>query len=101
MALRWKKIFIEQLPIPKISQEAQQPFVKLVDEILELKPMIHDFEELLSEAIKNDEFSREVKLKKEIEKLKTRVIELETEIDNLVYKLYDLNSDEIMIIEGR
>jgi len=31
---RWKKIYVEQLPIPKISKEAQKPFEILVDYIL-------------------------------------------------------------------
>lgn len=48
--------------------------------------------------------------KKDIENLVSKVIDkkkngvdtttLETEIDNLVYKLYDLTPDEIKIIEG-
>ena len=31
----------------------------------------------------------------------SNTIELETEIDNLVYQLYDLTEDEIKIIEGK
>ena len=34
---RWKKIYVEQLPIPQISKEAQKPFEILVDYILFLK----------------------------------------------------------------
>ena len=60
---------IEQLPIPQISKPAQQPFIALVDKILTAKQQGQD----------------------------TRT--LETEIDKMVYRLYDLTDDEIRIIE--
>ena len=41
-SLRMKKIFVEQVPIPKIEEEKQQPLIKLVDEILESKLKIRD-----------------------------------------------------------
>ena len=61
---------IEQLPIPQISKPAQQPFIALVDKILTAKQQRKD----------------------------TRT--LETEINQMVYQLYDLTDDEIKIIEG-
>ncbi|CAM3450733.1 Eco57I restriction-modification methylase domain-containing protein [Arcobacter aquimarinus] len=94
------KIFVEVFPIPKIDEESQKPFIKLVDEILEAKQKIKDYKILLDEAIKNDNFDREIKLKKELEILENICISNEKEIDNMVYKLYDLTEDEIKIIEG-
>lgn len=64
-------IYIEQLPIPKISEKDQKPFIKLVDQILSKKQKAED----------------------------TTV--LETQIDNLVYQLYDLTAEEINIVEGK
>ena len=96
---RWKKVYVEQIPIPKISEE-QQPFINLVDEILETKQKIKEYKILLDEAIKNDNFDREIKLKKELETLENTTIECENEIDKMVYKLYDLTDDEITIVEG-
>ncbi|MDX2195570.1 MAG: TaqI-like C-terminal specificity domain-containing protein [Cytophagales bacterium] len=61
---------IRQLPIPKIETSKQQKFVKLVDEILTAK-----------------------------EKNKDTTI-AENEIDQLVYKLYELTEEEIKIVEG-
>ncbi len=61
---------IEQLPIPKISKPEQQPFIDLVDKILTAKQHGQD------------------------------TSTLETEIDKMVYKLYDLTEEEIKIIEG-
>lgn len=67
---RWKKYKIELLPIKDISSKQQQPFVALVEKIIDGKKNGID------------------------------TAALETEIDNLVYKLYDLTPDEIKIIEG-
>ncbi len=63
---------VENLPIKKIEGKDQQPFVALVDQILELKKAGKD---------------------KEAEKL-------EDDIDTLVYRLYDLTDEEIAIVEG-
>jgi len=51
--------------------KAQQPFVALVDQILELKKAGKDTQAL------------------------------EDEIDEMVYRLYDLTDEEIAIVEGR
>ncbi len=68
---RYKKAFFEQLPIPQISKSAQQPFIALVDKILTAKQQGQD----------------------------TRT--LETQIDHMVYQLYDLTDDEIRIVEKK
>ena len=91
---------IEKLPIPKIEEEKQQPFIKLVDEILEAKEKIKDYKILLEETIKTNNFDREIKLKKELETLENICISNEKTIDEMVYKLYDLTEDEIKIVEG-
>ena len=52
------------------------------------------------ETIKTNNFDREIKLKKELETLENICISNEKEIDNMVYKLYDLTEDEIKIVEG-
>ena len=60
---------MKQLPIPKISKTDQQPFINLVDRILTTK------------------------------KDKQDTTNLENQVNELVYKLYDLTADEIGIIE--
>ncbi len=70
---RYKKVFLNQLPIPRIGKAEQKPFEVLVEKILALK--------------KGDP--------------EADVTELEAEIDQLVYKLYDLTEEEIQIIEGK
>ncbi len=66
---RYKKVFLQQLPIPQISKTAQQPFINLVNKILIGKQQNQD------------------------------TTALEAQIDKMVYKLYNLSTDEIAIIE--
>ncbi len=63
--------FLSQIPIPKISESEQQPFIQLVDEILAEKKAGND------------------------------TSALEREIDGLVYGLYGLSEEEILIVEGK
>lgn len=71
---RYKKAFLENLPIPAITSANKgivDKIVDLVDRIIQLK----------NQDINND------------------ISNLEREINELVYKLYDLTQDEIKIIE--
>ncbi|EPY0908317.1 class I SAM-dependent DNA methyltransferase [Campylobacter jejuni] len=70
------KIYIEKLPIPKINSKNQ----KLVDELINLVDEI-------------------LKAKEQDKNANTQ--ELENKINSLVYKLYNLNEEEIKIIEGK
>jgi type II restriction/modification system DNA methylase subunit YeeA len=72
---RYKKAFLEQLPIPPITPQNQpivNQIVQLVDQILSAKQKNPDADTSL----------------------------LEQKIDELVYKLYDLTEEEIKLIEG-
>ncbi|MCQ2750588.1 class I SAM-dependent DNA methyltransferase [Helicobacter pylori] len=72
---RYKKAFIERLPIPKITyknQELADKIIALVDKILQAKE----------------------------KDPKANTQELEKEIDALVYQLYNLTDEEIKIIEN-
>lgn len=72
---RYKKAFIERLPIPKITtknQELADKIIALVDKILQSKA----------------------------KDPKANTQELEKEIDALVYQLYNLTDEEIKIIEN-
>lgn len=68
--IKWFGSYFDNIPIPKIEEKDQQPFVVLVDRILELKKTGKD------------------------------TLALENEIDRLVYRLYDLTAQEIAIVEG-
>lgn len=73
---RYKKQFLEKLPIPKIDSTNKA----LSDEIISL------VEQILDSKAKDPT---------------TDTKELESHIDSLVYKLYHLTDDEIKIIEGK
>lgn len=75
-ALRWIKQYVENLPIPKITKENKslcQKIITLVEQILKSK----------ATDPKND------------------ISTLESQIDSLVYELYNLSQEEISIIEER
>ncbi len=71
LTVNLSKEYLSQIPIKQIEEKDQQPFVALVDRILELKKAGKDTQAL------------------------------ENEIDALVYRLYDLTDDEIEIVEGK
>ena len=64
--IQWKKFAVERIPVPQLSDANQQPFIRLVDEILETKAADPDAD----------------------------TWELEEEIDWLVYDLYGLTNEE-------
>ena len=64
------KIFFENIPIPPVSETDQIPYVDLVEQILTKKELGED------------------------------TTDLENQIDQLVYELYDLTEEEIKIIEN-
>ncbi len=68
--LRWKKIYVEKIPVPLLDKHQQQPFIDLVENILTAK--------------QNN----------------TDTTALKAEIDKMVYHLYNLTADEIKIIES-
>jgi hypothetical protein len=68
--LRWKKVYVERLPVPKVNAAKQRPFVRLVDRILAAKAADPNADTTASEA----------------------------EIDWLVYALYGLTNEEAAVI---
>ncbi|MFH1097428.1 MAG: TaqI-like C-terminal specificity domain-containing protein, partial [Candidatus Desantisbacteria bacterium] len=75
---QWSKIFVEQLPICRISFEEQKPFIELVNRILPLTQS----EDYPSNPPKQ-----------------SQVKALEQEIDQMVYQLYNLTDEEIRIVK--
>ena len=71
--LEYKPVYISQIPIPQITAEAEVPFIEKVNQILTLKK----------------------------EDPKADTSELEAEIDRMVYDLYELTEEEVLIVEGK
>ena len=74
---------LAEIPIKAISLEDQAPFIKLADQMLETQGR-------LQQALSGDA--------KKL--LKQRAAILDKQIDNAVYKLYNLTEDEVKIVEG-
>ena len=70
--LRWRKAYVEKLPIPQIPKAEQRPFIELAQKITAAKAA--------NPAADTHEW--------------------QTEIDHRVYKLYNLTKKEIAIIEA-
>ena len=71
--LRWKKVYVERLPIPRTADPRQQQFSQLVDRALMAKAGNRD----------------------------SGTSEIEAEIDARVYQLYGLTPSEITAVEQR
>lgn len=73
---------LAEIPIKAISLEDQAPFITLADQMLETQRR-------LQQALSDDD--------KKL--LKQRAAILDKQIDNAVYKLYNLTADEVKIVE--
>lgn len=78
-----KKAYLDKIPIPQISLQDQQPFIELVDKMIELN--------------KDLAFCKTPQDKKLFE---NQIQITDKKINQLVYQLYDLTDDEIEIIEN-
>lgn len=87
---------ISQVPIKNISKIEQEPFVNLVNIIIESKEKIAKYNKYFDSLNAVDK----IEIKEEIEKLESLVISSVDEIDSLVYGLYGLSDDEIKIVES-
>ena len=70
---RWKMVYVETIPIPRMSASQQNSFVPYFDEILKAK-----------KADSNAE-----------------TIRLESEIDRMVHELYGLMEEDVAVVECR
>jgi hypothetical protein len=77
--IQWKKFALEKLPIMKIDNVKQQPFIDMVDKIINITKQ--------NDYLLNKEKQKKVK-------------ELEEQIDQMIYQLYNLTEGEIEIVEN-
>ena len=90
---------ILNLPIIKPGKETQNSVAEIVTQIIENKQKQIDYSQLLKKAKKENNFEREIKLEKELEKIASNIENAENEIDLIVYSLYELSDREIEIIK--
>jgi len=87
---------VGKLPIPNISKEEQEPFINLVNTIIESKEKIAKYKKHFDSLNAVDK----IEIKEAIEKLEVEVKASVNKIDRLVYGLYGLSGDEVGIIEN-
>ena len=88
------------LPIIKPSEEIQNKVATLVSSIIENKQKQIDYNNLLKKAKAENNFEREIQLEKELEQIKTNIINAESNINAIIYELYELKPKEIATIEN-
>jgi len=76
----YKVMYLKNIPLKEISIDNQKPFIDLVDKIFTIT--------------KDDDYL--VNFCKQ-----TKVKDYEKQIDQMVYKLYDLTEEEVKILEGK
>lgn len=80
--------YLKQIPIIEIPVLDQKPFIEVVDKILEITKYLSEYD-----AQAGDDY-----LINSTEQ--TKVKKYERQIDEMVYKIYGLNEEEIKIIEN-
>lgn len=89
---------LENLPLILPSQEIQEQCANLVTQIIEAKQKKHDYTTLLKSAIETNNFDREIQLKKQLAQTITEINNAESEINNIIYTLYDMEPTEVASI---
>ena len=95
---RYKKVFLENLPIKPYNNEIE--LENKVDLILENNKKLSSYKELLERAKKNKKYDEIIDLEKLVEKTQNEIKKLDYEINQMIYKIYELTVDEIKIIEN-
>ncbi|MGX2985382.1 TaqI-like C-terminal specificity domain-containing protein [Helicobacter sp. 23-1048] len=96
--IRYDIPYLKQLPIPKITAKNKplaDKIIACVDTILTIKNPCHTERSEVSQKIDNRDISAFSKPQYD-----KKIKDLESKIDSLVYQLYDLDSQEIEIIES-
>jgi len=88
------------LPIIRPSQEAQAVIADLVSGIITNKQKEVDYQQLLDKAKIENNFDREIQLQNQLDRGVLEIKNSENEIDQIVYKLYELTDEEIAIVEN-
>ena len=90
--------YVEKLTIKPYNNEIE--LENKVDLILENNKKLSSYKELLGRAKKNKKYDEIIDLEKLVEKTQDEIKKLDYEINQMVYKIYELTVDEIKIIEN-
>lgn len=87
------------LPIVNPKVEIQEKVAALVSKIISNTQKSSDYQELLVKAKTENNFDREIQLAKELEQLTAELAKAESEINSIIYELYEIDPPEIATIE--
>ncbi|WP_065840493.1 Eco57I restriction-modification methylase domain-containing protein [Campylobacter fetus] len=96
---RYKKQYLENLPIPKVTNENKttaDEIINLVEQILSSNEKINKYEKYLNKL----NLDEKIEAKEQIEILENIIKLSDEKIENLVYKLYNLTDEEVKIIQN-
>ena len=102
---RIKPAYIEKFCIPNLTPKEQKPFIALVDKILTIKANCHS--EVLQSKAEESLGKKSRASKRDVSGICPQhdkisdTSTLESEIDSLVYQLYNLTDEEIKIVESK
>ncbi len=88
------------LPIIEPNKKTQIEIANLVSKIIENKQKNLDYKKLLEQTKTENNFDREIRLTKKLEKIKKEIKTAENNIDSFIYKLYKLSNNDIYNIEN-
>ncbi len=86
------------LPIIKPNKEIQNNVAELVSQIINSMQKQIDYSNLLQMTRLENNFDREIKLEKELSEIQPLIDSLDRQIDNIIFKLYGLNPEEVNTI---
>lgn len=87
------------LPIIEPTKEIQENVSEFVKSIISNHQKRVDYQELLDKAKTENNFDREIQLTKELEQLTAELEKAESEINSIIYELYQIEPTEISTIE--
>jgi type I restriction-modification system DNA methylase subunit len=87
------------LPIVNPLKEIQEKVAYLVSSIITNTKKSSDYQELLDKAKTDNNFDREIQLTKELEQLTAELGKAESEINTIVFEVYQIQPTEIATIE--
>lgn len=87
------------LPIVKPTNETQNKISEFVSQIIENKQKQYDYGNLLEKTKTENNFEREIQLTRELEQLTAELGKAESNINSIIYELYEIEPNEIATIE--
>jgi hypothetical protein len=87
------------IPVVEPSEEIQNEIAELVSDIIANRQKQADYSGLLERAKTDNDFDREIQLTKQLEQIETDLRKAESNINTIVYGLYEIDPTEIATIE--